>query len=133
MCNSIDYNNKNPSDPVSPYFSYMGGELKGPVTNRTDMNKLFLMKVINKEAFGLVPPNKNPTQPPPSAPPAPLAQQTTQATQTRQSVAEPVTRSKQPSTMRRRTDLRVPEQVNLPRSSLSVMGGGGNSGVNVPT
>jgi hypothetical protein len=126
MC-TIDYNNKNPSDVNSPYFSIDGGPLEGPVQNQRDMNTLWLVKSVLKEKFGIRSSDNTPSEPSQPPPPAP------QATQARQSREGSVTRTKQTQTMRKRTDLKVAEQVNIPRSPLAVMGGGSNSGVNVPT
>ena len=127
----IDINNKNPSDPFSPYYSINGGELKGPVKTTREMNSLLYQKILFRPIFGIRPYDNKPSQPP--QPPPPPSPQATQAPQARQSGEEPVTRTKQTQTMRRRTDLRVAEQVNIPRASLAVMGGGSNSSVNVPT
>ena len=129
MC-AIDYNNKNPSDVKSPYYSIDGGAIKGPVQNQGEMNSLWLIKSVLKEKFGIRPPNNTPSEPPQPPSPAPQA---TQATQARQSGEGSVTRTKQTQTMRKRTDLKVSEQVNLPRSPLAVMGGGSNFSLNVPT
>jgi hypothetical protein len=123
MC-TINYNNKNPYDVNSPYFSIDGGPIEA-VKNQGEMTSLWLLKSSLKEKFGIRSPANTPSEPPQPPPSAP------QAPQARQSGKGPVIRTKQTQTMRRGTNLRIAEQVNIPRSSLAVMGGG-NSGVNMP-